>query len=268
MIYYSRKWVKKDLDSQILKQEAVNLQNTIENVQSISKIAILNGSPGKFNWNSEIFEILEIEPTDGLIDYNLLLKYATQDSVDLVYEKWESAKDAGLGDVINFETTLTITTGKGTRKYLKYFSSNYIETDFESRVINAFVEDITDEIVAQKNLEKSLENQKILIKEVHHRVKNNLQLIRSFISLEKRFHPGDYETILNVTEKRINSLSSIHTRIYNQDDMNYILMHPFLNELDDALMEFSPYTDINFNSDVPEYLAFAIDTVTPLTFNY
>lgn len=40
MIYYSRKWVKKDLDSQILKQEAVNLQNTIENVQSISKIAI------------------------------------------------------------------------------------------------------------------------------------------------------------------------------------------------------------------------------------
>ena len=45
-------------------------------------------------------------------------------------------------------------------------------------------------------------------------------------------------------------------------------MHPFLNELDDALMEFSPYTDINFNSDVPEYLAFAIDTVTPLTFNY
>lgn len=35
-----KKWVKKDLDSQILKQEAVNLQNTIENVQSISKIAI------------------------------------------------------------------------------------------------------------------------------------------------------------------------------------------------------------------------------------
>ena len=103
---------------------------------------------GKFHWTGEILEILEIESTDGLIDYNLLLKYATQDSVDLVYEKWESAKDAGPGDVINFETTLTITTGKGTRKYLKYFSSNYIETDFESRVINAFVEDITDEIVA------------------------------------------------------------------------------------------------------------------------
>lgn len=190
MIYYSRKWVKKDLDSQILKQEAVDLQNTIEKVQSMSKIAILNGSPGKFHWTSEIFEILEIEPIDVAIGHNLLLKYLTQDSLDEVHEKWESAKDSKPGDVINFETTLTIITSKRNKKYLKCFSSNYIETDFDSRSVNVFVEDITDEVMNKKNLEESLANQKILIKEVHHRVKNNLQLIRSFINLEKRFHPG------------------------------------------------------------------------------
>ena len=131
--------------------------------------------------------------------------------------------------------------------------------------LNMSIQDVT-EIAEQKiAITKSDDEKTILLQEIHHRVKNNLQLIRSFIHLEKKFHPGDYEQILQVTEERINALALIHERIYNEEDMNYIVIKQFLKDFDNSLLSFASYDDINYIDEVVDDLTLSVDIVTPLT---
>ena len=60
-----------------------------------------------------------------------------------------------------------------------------------------FITDITDEMEKQEQLIESNEQQIVLIQELHHRVKNNLQILNSFLNLEKRAYRGKPEVIID-----------------------------------------------------------------------
>ena len=60
------------------------------------------------------------------------------------------------GDTINLDTIVEIVTGKGNTKYIRFYSSNYIETDFENRKINGFLQDITKDIEIKQGEEINL----------------------------------------------------------------------------------------------------------------
>lgn len=253
LLYYSRKWVKKDLESEILKNEAIELQQTIENVQSLSKIAIVNGSANNYNWTSEIFEILEMKPINGTINEDLVFNLTTPESRELISKKHEKAsKNCKPGDIINFDTTLEIKTMKGNTKYIKCISHNFINTDFETRKINGIIEDITEEIIIKRNLVESFQNQTILLKEVHHRVKNNLQIILSLLNLELRFNREDYEDILKKTRTRISSMATIHEQVYNSSDVAHVDSENYIQLTLENL--FSLYSsNINLNLDIENH---------------
>ena len=65
-----------------------------------------------------------------------------------------------------------------------------------------FAQDITKQVNFQRDLIQANKDKTILIQEVHHRIKNNLQRITSFINLEQKFHNDDPERILEITKKR------------------------------------------------------------------
>ncbi len=253
ILYYSRKWVKKDLESKVLKDEAIELQKTIENVQSLSKIAIVNGSANNYNWTSEIFEILEMEPINDTITEDLVFNLTTPESKELIAKKHEKAiRTCKPGDIINFDTTLEIKTKKGNIKYVKCISHNFINTDFETRKIHGFIEDITEEIIIKRNLVESFQNQTILLKEVHHRVKNNLQIILSLLNLELRFNRQDYEDILKKTRNRILSMATIHEQVYNSSDVAHVDSEKYIQLTLENL--FSLYSsNINLNLDIENH---------------
>ena len=99
---------------------------------------------------------------------------------------------------------------------------------FENRKINGFLQDITKDIEIKQDLEDSIVNQTILLKEVHHRVKNNLQIILSLINLELKFNHEDYENILKKTRNRILSMASIHEQVYNSSDITHVNSDEYL----------------------------------------
>ncbi|ATX65392.1 sensor histidine kinase [Roseinatronobacter bogoriensis] len=66
--------------------------------------------------------------------------------------------------------------------------------------------------------EDALREKTVLLKEVHHRVKNNLQLIASILNLQlRRITDSDARNILHGVQARVRSLASIHRRLYEQD---------------------------------------------------
>ncbi|KIN65833.1 Sensor histidine kinase [Sulfitobacter noctilucae] len=88
----------------------------------------------------------------------------------------------------------------------------------------------------EATLEDSLREKNILLKEVHHRVKNNLQLISSIMNMQiRQARTEDSRLVLRRLQERILSLATVHKNLYQNDDLvrvdAYILLHEVVNQL-------------------------------------
>jgi two-component sensor histidine kinase len=106
--------------------------------------------------------------------------------------------------------------------------------DTEGEVIGAVetLQDITQEVEYQEKIENSLEEKEILLKEIHHRVKNNLQIISSLISLQSN-RVDDEETLhlFQKTRNRIQSMALVHEKLYQSGDFTRINLAEYIQDL-------------------------------------
>jgi PAS domain S-box-containing protein len=92
--------------------------------------------------------------------------------------------------------------------------------------------DINDAKVYRDALEKSLNEKVVLIKEVHHRVKNNLQIISSLLNLQATSKINkSVEEILKDSQSRIYSIALLHEKLYNSEDFSNIDHAEYLRSL-------------------------------------
>lgn len=128
-----------------------------------------------------------------------------------------------------------------------------------------FLADITDERNKQMELREANEHQIILIKEVHHRVKNNLQILNSFLNLEKRVYRDNPELIIDHMQARLTSLALLHEKTYNTKDFKNINLDDFIIDHDNQLKAVAGVrNDIEFASDVDKDINLTIEVITPL----
>jgi len=106
------------------------------------------------------------------------------------------------------------------------------------------------EIINYKNLSLSqlVQEKEWLLKEVHHRVKNNLQTVTSLLNSQADIiGEGPVLDALVEGRHRIQAMAMIHQRLYNTDDYNLVSMPSYISELVDYLKEsFNPGTRIIF----------------------
>ena len=108
-------------------------------------------------------------------------------------------------------------------------------------------------------------NQTILIKEVHHRVKNNLQVLNSFLNLEKRAYKNKPNIIIDHMQSRLSSLAILHEKTYNTTDFKNINLKEYIVDQDGQLRSLIGLRDgIEFESEVDEDLNLSIEVITPL----
>lgn len=92
--------------------------------------------------------------------------------------------------------------------------------------------DITNIKNYQNELEKSLEEKEILIREIHHRVKNNLAVISGLFALQAmRIEDESVLSILKESQSRIKSIATIHEKLYQNDLFSSIHMKDYFQEL-------------------------------------
>jgi len=103
----------------------------------------------------------------------------------------------------------------------------------------AAVIDITERKQMEKVVLASLREKEILLKEIHHRVKNNLQIIASLLSLQSRYVTD--ENVLNVlkeSQNRIKAMALVHERLYRSENLSEVALSDYLKFLIDNLFRF------------------------------
>jgi len=81
-------------------------------------------------------------------------------------------------------------------------------------------------------LEKSLQEKTALLKEVHHRVKNNLQLISSLLNLQKNvLDDNKFSEAIKTSQDRIKSIAIIHDKLYKSESLSSVNVQNYLKDL-------------------------------------
>ncbi|WP_338392718.1 sensor histidine kinase [Fulvitalea axinellae] len=84
----------------------------------------------------------------------------------------------------------------------------------------------------EKIISRSLEEKETLLKEIHHRVKNNLQIVSSLLSLQSSStHDEQSIQALNEGRNRVESIALIHQKLYSHDDLSHIDIRNYIEQL-------------------------------------
>lgn len=96
--------------------------------------------------------------------------------------------------------------------------------------------DINDRREADDRIRESLREKEILVREIHHRVKNNLQIMSSLLRLQARYALDDVHAgLFRECEDRVRSMAMVHERLYQSDNLASLRADDYLSSLVDHL---------------------------------
>ncbi len=129
------------------------------------------------------------------------------------------------------------------------------------------VNERTNQIVKQKELvEKMLHEKELLLKEIHHRVKNNLQTISSMLMLQSAGLKDEAaKKAITESQSRVRSIALVHQKLYQTEGLEKVELNGFINDLIgqiQSLYRFNQYS-VNIQVNVPETFIL-IDKAIPL----
>jgi len=105
-----------------------------------------------------------------------------------------------------------------------------------------YVRDITDRKKAEEALKASLQEKEVLLREIHHRVKNNMQVISSLLNLQAHHVGGEaLKEAIQASQRRIHSMSLVHEKLYMAANLARIEFGEYMRSLAGQLIKaFNP----------------------------
>lgn len=136
-----------------------------------------------------------------------------------------------------------------------------------SRVANLVVhyDDISDYKRTQEKTQASLREKELLLKEIHHRVKNNMQLMKSMLNLQAAY-VSDPHTLAMLTDSasRINAMALIHEKLYQSAEFGSVDIKTYLTYVADSLLQTFARQNLRVNLETDlQPLVVDIDTAIP-----
>ncbi len=173
--------------------------------------------------DKEIYEDMETERTE--------LKFDSKDEYlrDFIQNVGNIYKEGGTLYVPEIKTT-----NRKSRAALwlsQYFYAVKGEKETVDRVV-ILTEDITEKKLKDENLQKSLQEKELMLSEIHHRVKNNLQIISSLLNMQSQYITNpDILEYFRISSSRVKSMALIHENLYRAEDLSKINFEKYVRQL-------------------------------------
>ncbi len=125
------------------------------------------------------------------------------------------------------------------RIYLQVFLNPiYSEEQNTIKEVSGIAHNITEKKLIQQNIEQSLKEKEILLKEVHHRVKNNMQVISSILNLQSSYSTDPNTiSILKESQNRIKTMAYIHESLYQNKTFTSVNFSEYINTLANNIIQ-------------------------------
>lgn len=217
--------------------ERKQLESTLKEEKHFSEM-VINSLPGimaiadeNFNfieWNEQLEKITGYTPEEisGKTPLDLLTPEKHKQFEEVVVETLKTGAQ-------NFMEVEILT--KNGEKLPFYLSGSLIYKGERPMVLGAGIE-ISDKKAIENQLKNSLEEKKILLKEIHHRVKNNLAIINSLLYLKsQQIENPETRTHFFESQARIKSMALVHEKLYQSTSLSRINIKSYLEELSDQV---------------------------------
>jgi len=123
--------------------------------------------------------------------------------------------------------------------------------------------DYTEEQKNEKQIRTSLREKEILLAEIHHRVKNNLQLINSLVNMQQKLS-SEENTVLKSVKSRIRAISLVHEKIFRHRNVETIDFSDYLKDFLSHLLLMYKKPDLHINTHVHvENVVLPLEQATP-----
>lgn len=167
-------------------------------------------------------------------DYTVRVKHTNMDEVGILYSGFN-------GMLAQIQ--------KRDEELVSYRSNLEATVDQRTQELSQSIEKLNSEakerLQAEEGLKNSLEEKKILLKEIHHRVKNNLQLISSLLRLHYLNNKNqEYAHLFEDCANRVQSIAYVHEKLYESPSLAKIDFKDYLQKLVTSLIQ-SNATDTN-----------------------
>ena len=131
-------------------------------------------------------------------------------------------------------------------------------------VIDGFITDMTELKQTAEKLEASLRDKEVLLQELHHRVKNNMQIISSLLNLEAmNSETTQTRELLHVIQNRIQAMSLVHEKLYGSEHIEVVDLADYTHDLCLQVMDvISKRYSLEFSFDLQSIYA-GIDFSVP-----
>ncbi|MEO8066522.1 MAG: nitrate- and nitrite sensing domain-containing protein [Flavobacteriales bacterium] len=178
--------------------------------------------------------------------------------IDNVRSLASSAEAIGRG---NYDTTVPV---RGDRDVLGHSLARMKENLKAARIRD--MEQNQALQTEKEKLQKANERINTLIKEIHHRVKNNLQVVASLLRLQgASINDQRLQHAFEQSQSRVSSMALIHEKLYKGDDLARLDVARYLDELFADLVQVNDVRDtITYKTDIEEGLELDLNTMVPL----
>ncbi len=231
-----------------LRESEQRFRHLLENVQLVAltvdhdaRVTFANEyTTGLTGWSTD--ELLSMDILDLVVPPEGMTRQAYREAI-----RTGSAPAHFEGELI---------TKSGTRRVITWNTTVVHSADGAVAGIANLGEDITERKRAEEKLSASLKEKELLVREVYHRVKNNLQTISSLLSLQSESiaDPATRELFLE-NQHRIRSMTMIHERLYRSSSLSRIDMREYLQGLANSLFRsYAVNRNITLHVDVRDVI--------------
>jgi PAS domain S-box-containing protein len=227
--------IQRNYDEAKIYDQSARLESIIENSTHLFWTYNKNLGLTTFNKNFENYvkeSYGRIAQTNKFETSDEKIRVSEKSEHDFWDEKYESSHNGKQQHFITDKLDK-----KGNRIIKEVFLNPIFDDKGKVKEVSGIAHDITEKTIAEEQLKDSLKEKEVLLKEVHHRVKNNLQVISSILNLQSSYVKEESAlNILKESQNRIKSMAFIHESLYQTNDFSQINFSEYVVSLSQNLV--------------------------------
>ncbi len=226
------------MDVSLLMRKQRQLEKSEQRFKAVEKLAKIGYWEadivhGKYFWSDENYRILGFTPKEVEPSSRTYISLIHPDDREQVTEGF----DRSVQEHRDYQATYRLAVGNEV-KYVADWTQHFYDERGVHIYSAGLSQDITRQVLTEQKLEKSLREREALLRELHHRTKNNMQVISAMLNLRAGVeNDAHISGIFSDMDSKIQSMARAHEKLYKSGDLSHINFSEYFIDLLELLKE-------------------------------